>query len=77
MSRLTKRDLEGYSGLTMWLVLSDGEAPSAYGTRDEAVASAKEQAEETPGLVLGLYKLEHYVSARVQSPALFDPEPKP
>lgn len=70
---LSAEDLKYYSELRPWLVVSEGEGVQPYETKAEAVAAAKGQA--SPDLVLGVYRLEHYVSARVLPAQLFDPEP--
>jgi len=59
--------------LTTWIMCSSGEGHFKYASYEEAIADAKEQAQDTPDLVLGIYKLQHFVCARVQAPQLFDP----
>ncbi len=56
-----------------WLVVSGGEGVQPFQTRAEAVAAAKEQADAIPNLVLGVYRLEHFVAACVLPAALFAP----
>ena len=65
-------DLVGYKDFTRWIVVSDGETGQLFPSYDEAVDAAKEQAENTPNLVLAVYELKHFVSARVQEPTVFD-----
>ncbi len=71
---LPKADLEGEE-LAEWIALCTGETPEHCASKEEAVAYAKEAAEGTPGLIIALYRLEHYVTARVQAPQLYDAEP--
>lgn len=75
--RLSAADVDGYHDLTAWIVVSDGEGVQPFATKAEAVAAAKEQADDIPNLVLGVYRLEHYVSARVQEAEVFAPTPEP
>jgi hypothetical protein len=71
---LSADDLAGYEELSTWLVVSVGEGVQPFDTKEEAVSAAKDQAIETPDLILGVYRLQHFVSARVQAPQLFNPE---
>lgn len=68
-------DLKGHSHLKNWIVVVEGEGVQSFASREEAIASAKEQAEDIPNLVLGVYRAAHFVSARVQPAALFAPPP--
>ena len=73
--KLGKDALRGYEELTEWVVISAGEGHQPQESKEEAIASAMMQAEDTPNLVLAVYRLEHFVSARVKvsKPKLFDP----
>jgi hypothetical protein len=74
---LSADDIDGHSDLKPWIVVSDGEGVQPFETKAEAIEAAKEQADECPNLVLGIFRLDHFVSARVMPAALFEPTPEP
>jgi hypothetical protein len=59
---------------TPWIVLAAGEGAQDFATEEEAKEAAKEQAEQIPNLVLAVYRLAYFVSARVAKPAVFLPK---
>jgi hypothetical protein len=73
--RLSKEDMHGFEEFTNWIVLSAGEGHQPAESREDAIASAKYQAEANPPIIIAVYQLVHLVSARVQPPKLFEPIP--